>query len=77
MHTSRSGDLIDSFTKNKALAVLKKEHAATDVELKAFVKGKLAPYKYPRSIEFVNELPNTATGKIQWFKLRKRETNLT
>jgi benzoate-CoA ligase len=34
------------------------------------IKDKLAPYKYPRWIEFVNELPKTATGKIQRFKLR-------
>ncbi|RJF95956.1 benzoate-CoA ligase family protein [Noviherbaspirillum saxi] len=39
-------------------------------DLKAFVKGKLAPHKYPRDIEFVPELPKTATGKIQRFKLR-------
>jgi len=39
-------------------------------ELQAFVKDKIAPYKYPRWIEFVGELPKTATGKIQRFKLR-------
>jgi benzoate-CoA ligase family protein len=39
-------------------------------ELKAFVKGRLAPYKYPRWIVFVRELPKTATGKIQRYKLR-------
>ena len=39
-------------------------------ELKAFVKSRLAPYKYPRWIEFVTELPKTVTGKIQRFKLR-------
>jgi acyl-coenzyme A synthetase/AMP-(fatty) acid ligase len=38
--------------------------------LKAHVKEKLAPYKYPRWVEFVAELPKTATGKIQRFKLR-------
>ena len=42
-------------------------------ELKNFVKSKLAPYKYPRQLEFVTELPKTATGKIQRFKLRERE----
>ena len=41
--------------------------------LKAFVKDHLAPYKYPRFIEFVDELPKTATGKIQRFRLRERE----
>ena len=39
-------------------------------QLKAHVKSRLAPYKYPRWIEFVAELPKTATGKIQRFKLR-------
>ncbi len=39
-------------------------------ELKAHVKSRLAPYKYPRWIEFVADLPKTATGKIQRFKLR-------
>jgi benzoate-CoA ligase family protein len=38
--------------------------------LKAFVKERLAPYKYPRWIEFLDELPKTATGKIQRFRLR-------
>jgi benzoate-CoA ligase len=38
--------------------------------LKFHVKEKLAPYKYPRWVEFVAELPKTATGKIQRFKLR-------
>jgi benzoate-CoA ligase len=41
-------------------------------ELKNFVKERLAPYKYPRVIEFLDELPKTATGKIQRFKLRER-----
>ena len=41
-------------------------------ELKQHVKAKLAPYKYPRWIEFIGELPKTATGKIQRFKLRQR-----
>ena len=41
-------------------------------ELKAYVKSRLAPYKYPRWVEFVPELPKTATGKIQRFVLRSR-----
>jgi benzoate-CoA ligase len=44
-----------------------------EATLKAFVKERLAPYKYPRLIEFVDELPKTATGKIQRFKLRDAE----
>ena len=39
-------------------------------ELRQHVKSRLAPYKYPRWIEFIDELPKTATGKIQRFKLR-------
>jgi 2-aminobenzoate-CoA ligase len=47
--------------------------AADDVtagELQDFVKAEIAPYKYPRAIEFVAELPRTATGKLQRFRLR-------
>ena len=40
-------------------------------ELKAFVKGALAPYKYPRWVEFISELPKTSTGKIQRYRLRQ------
>ena len=63
----------DGLTKTKAFVVLKPGHATSDAELKAFVKERLAPYKYPRSFEFVDELPKTATGKIQRFRLRDRE----
>jgi benzoate-CoA ligase len=56
--------------KPKAFVVLKPGAKATDDELKSYVKEKLAPYKYPRWIEFASELPKTATGKIQRFKLR-------
>jgi benzoate-CoA ligase len=41
-----------------------------EASLKAHVKSQLAPYKYPRWVEFVSDLPKTATGKIQRFKLR-------
>ena len=61
---------VDGLTKTKAFVVLKPGHEATQDELKAFVKDRLAPYKYPRFIEFVPDLPKTATGKIQRFKLR-------
>ncbi|MBL8324976.1 MAG: benzoate-CoA ligase family protein [Rubrivivax sp.] len=63
----------DGLTKTKAFVVLKPGAAATEDDLKAFVKDRLAPYKYPRFIEFLAELPKTATGKIQRFKLRERE----
>jgi 4-hydroxybenzoate-CoA ligase/benzoate-CoA ligase len=69
----------DGLIKPKAFVVLKEAYAAPPAtaaaalagELKAFVKGRLAPYKYPRWIDFVDELPKTATGKIQRFKLRQ------
>jgi benzoate-CoA ligase len=63
----------EGLTKTKAFVVLKAGAQASDVELKAFVKERLAAYKYPRQIEFLAELPKTATGKIQRFKLRERE----
>ena len=39
--------------------------------LQEHVKSAIAPYKYPRAIEFVDALPRTETGKVQRFKLRK------
>jgi benzoate-CoA ligase len=63
----------EGLTKTKAFVVLKDGSTATEEELKAFVKERLAPYKYPRFLEFVQELPKTATGKIQRFRLRERE----
>ena len=63
----------DGLVKPKAFIVLRPGGApspALEAELKAFVKERLAPYKYPRWIEFVAELPKTATGKIQRFRLR-------
>jgi benzoate-CoA ligase len=45
---------------------------ALAADLQQYVKGRLAPYKYPRWIEFVDDLPKTATGKIQRFKLRAK-----
>jgi len=44
--------------------------AALAEELKQHVKSRLAPYKYPRWIQFTSQLPRTATGKLQRFKLR-------
>ena len=59
--------------KPKAFVVLKPGQAPSDglkSALQQHVNDKLAPYKYPRWIEFMSELPKTATGKIQRFKLR-------
>ena len=64
----------DGLTKPRAFIVLKDagaDRAALTKELQDFVKAKLAPYKYPRWIEYVDGLPKTATGKIQRFKLRQ------
>jgi len=60
----------DGLIKSKAFVILKDGTQTSVEDLQAFVKKRLAPYKYPRSIEFVSELPKTATGKIMRFKLR-------
>ena len=67
-------------TRSKAFVVLKDATLASDAladELKAFVKARLAPHKYPRQLDFVTELPKTATGKIQRFRLRELEKSRT
>jgi 2-aminobenzoate-CoA ligase len=59
----------------KAYIVLRSGFAAGPElveELQAFVKSEIAPYKYPRAIEFVATLPRTETGKLQRFRLRER-----
>ena len=64
-----AGELI----KPKAYVVLQAGYAPSEAlanELKTFVKERLAPFKYPRWIEFRSELPKTGTGKIQRFILR-------
>lgn len=56
-----------------AIIVLREPSAASDdlvKELQDFVKAQIAPYKYPRRIDFVESLPRTETGKLQRFKLR-------
>lgn len=63
----------DDLVKPRAYVVLHNGVSASDDLrdlLKTHVKDHLAPYKYPRWIEFVDELPKTATGKIQRFRLR-------
>jgi benzoate-CoA ligase family protein len=65
----------DGLVKPYAFVVLKPGQTPSDAlaqELQGFVRDKIAPYKYPRWIEFVAELPKTATGKIQRFRLRER-----
>lgn len=65
----------DQLIKPKAYIVTKAgvtANAALAERLQQHVKSKLAPYKYPRWVEFASELPKTATGKIQRFKLRAK-----
>ena len=65
----------DGLVKAKAYVVLKDPALASRelaAELQSFVKAKIAPYKAPRWVEFVEGLPKTATGKIQRFRLRAR-----
>jgi 2-aminobenzoate-CoA ligase len=60
----------------KAFVVLRSGFTGDEKQVEAlqdFVKRELAPYKYPRQIEFVSELPYTPTGKIQRFRLRQQE----
>ena len=69
------GDMdADELIKPRAYIVLNQGYEASPAladEMKAFVKERLAAFKYPRWIDFVAELPKTATGKIQRFKLRE------
>jgi benzoate-CoA ligase family protein len=69
------GDMdADQLVKPRAYIILNQGYEPSEAlanELKAFVKDRLVPFKYPRWIEFVSELPKTATGKIQRFKLRE------
>ena len=61
--------------KPKAYVVFKQNVTPTESlleEIKQYVKSSIAPYKFPRWIEAVDELPKTATGKIQRFKLRSK-----
>jgi benzoate-CoA ligase family protein len=65
---------VDGLTKPRAFIVLKPGIPPSDAlfdELRAHVKAAAGPWKYPRWIDVVTELPKTATGKIQRFKLRE------
>jgi len=66
----------DGLVKTKAYVVLRpgfEPDANTGAALQSYVKQHLAPFKYPRQINFTEELPKTATGKIQRFRLRQLE----
>ncbi|GMA50002.1 hypothetical protein GCM10025857_13590 [Alicyclobacillus contaminans] len=55
-----------------AFVVVKPGHHVTQDELNAFCRDRLAHYKVPKDYVFVSELPRTATGKLQKFRLRER-----
>src|SRR3546814_16599456 len=66
----------DELVKPEAFVVLKEASEACDSlaeDLRAFCREGLARYKYPRWVSFVDELPTTATGKIQRYKMRGRK----
>ena len=65
----------ENLIKPKAFIMLKDGHQPSDelrAELQKFVKESIGAYKFPRWIKFVDELPKTATGKIQRYKLREQ-----
>jgi len=69
-----AGTDAEGLTKPRAFVVLasgRRPSVALKRELQDFVKARLAPHKYPRWVEFVDELPKTATGKIRRHVLRK------
>ena len=58
----------------KAFVVLRAGHSSDEAMVKTlqdFVKSTVAPYKYPRAVQFVDQLPRTATGKLQRFRLQQ------
>ena len=69
------GRIVKAFVvlRNPADAATAASAAACTKELQDFVKAQIAPFKYPRAIEFVTDLPRTETGKVQRFKLRQAE----
>jgi acyl-coenzyme A synthetase/AMP-(fatty) acid ligase len=69
-----------NLAKPAAYIVLKQEFAPSQQlagELQDFVAERIGGYKRPRWIEFLQELPKTATGKLQRFKLRERQSTQT
>ena len=59
----------------KAFIVLKPGETMSNGEVLDFLKGKVAKYKIPRYVEYIEELPKTASGKIQKFVLKERHQN--
>jgi benzoate-CoA ligase len=66
----------ENLVKPSAYVVLNKgvePTLALETEIKEFVKGELAHYKFPRWVHFVSDLPKTATGKVKRFELKQLE----
>jgi len=60
-----------------AFVILRKGAKATEAELKQHVRGQLAHFKTPQWITFVEELPKTATGKVQKYVLRAGKAGIS
>ena len=76
---SGSGADHDDLLKPYAFVVLRQGVRGTPelaAELQQFVRSRLADYKRPRWVDFIDELPKTATGKLQRYKLRERASKL-
>src|SRR5438093_13618471 len=70
----------DGLLKPDAFVVLRQGISGTPelaAELQQFVRARLADYKRPRWVAFIAELPKTATGKVQRYKLRERAAEAT
>jgi len=57
----------------KAFVTLKQDEKSTEEEIIDFVKERIARFKAPAAVEFIDELPKTSTGKVQKYVLRERE----
>jgi len=66
------GQVVKAFVVADAGSLSTDDDAALCAELQDFVKQRIAPYKYPRAVEFVERLPRTGTGKVQRYRLRAR-----
>ena len=69
MPDEERGQIVKAFV---VLSGSSRDDAALMKELQDFVKHTIAPYKYPRAVEFLDALPRTETGKLQRFRLRER-----
>lgn len=61
----------------KAFVVLRSGEEASAGEIVGWAKERMAAYKYPREVEFVDELPKSGSGKILWRQLQEKEAQKT